>query len=137
MAEAFLLRVGFIHQNAPNGTAHAVMAARNWLLESGDSDVLIVPADLPLVRPEALRTLVRAHRRRGSVASVLSAEVKGRAFGSPLARGLKPRASTAAFSTPGFAVLIREANEGRQSLGPLPPPRPLLTGGRTSTKTCL
>jgi hypothetical protein len=27
--------------------------------------------------------------------------VKGRAFGSPLARGLKPRASTAAFSTPG------------------------------------
>jgi len=28
-------------------------------------------------------------------------KVKGRAFGSPLARGLKPRASTAAFSTPG------------------------------------
>ena len=27
--------------------------------------------------------------------------VKGRAFGSPLARGLKPRARTAAFSTPG------------------------------------
>jgi bifunctional UDP-N-acetylglucosamine pyrophosphorylase/glucosamine-1-phosphate N-acetyltransferase len=52
------------------------MAARNWLRESGDSDVLIVPADLPLVRPEALRTLVRAHRRRGSVASVLSAEVE-------------------------------------------------------------
>ena len=34
--------------------------------------------------------------------------VKGRAFGSPLTRGLKPRASTAEIP-PGFAVLSREA----------------------------
>jgi len=34
--------------------------------------------------------------------------IKGRVFGSPLTRGLKPRASTAEIP-PGFAVLVREA----------------------------
>ena len=44
--------------------------------------------------------------------------VKGRAFGSPLARGLKPRASTAEIP-PGFAVLIREAmRAGKPGVSP-------------------
>ncbi len=92
MEEALLLRVDFIHQDGPNGTADAVLAARNWLRESGDSDVLIVPADLPLVRPAALRTLVRAHRRRENAASVLGAEVKGRAFAAEVDPRSKPGA---------------------------------------------
>ena len=46
--------------------------------------------------------------------------VKGRVFGSPLARGLKPRASTAAFSTPAKPALICFANEDCKAPGPRP-----------------
>jgi bifunctional UDP-N-acetylglucosamine pyrophosphorylase/glucosamine-1-phosphate N-acetyltransferase len=76
MEEALLLGVGFIHQKEPKGTAGAVLAARNLLRENADSDILIVPADLPLVRPAALRTLLLAHRRGGNAATVLSADIE-------------------------------------------------------------
>ena len=54
--------------------------------------------------------------------------VKGRAFGSPLARGLKPRASTAEIP-PGFAVLIREAMRAGKPGVSLPFTKRLSQGG--------
>jgi len=54
--------------------------------------------------------------------------VKGRAFGSPLARGLKPQASTAEIP-PGFAVLIREAMKAGKPGVSLPFTKRLSQGG--------
>jgi len=47
-----------------------------------------------------------------------SSRVKGRAFGSPLARGLFPRASTAEVDPQAKPALIRFANEDCKARGP-------------------
>jgi len=63
----------FALQEEQKGTGHAVMVA---LEEMGPSftEVLVLPGDAPLVRTETLGMLIEA-RRRGAVASLLSAEL--------------------------------------------------------------
>jgi bifunctional UDP-N-acetylglucosamine pyrophosphorylase/glucosamine-1-phosphate N-acetyltransferase len=65
--------VDFAFQEERRGTGHAVLAAKSALPAAGD--VLVVPGDLPLLRPAALKALVARHRRRGNSATVLSAVV--------------------------------------------------------------
>jgi bifunctional UDP-N-acetylglucosamine pyrophosphorylase/glucosamine-1-phosphate N-acetyltransferase len=65
--------VEFTFQEERRGTGHAVLAAKSALRIAGD--VLVVPGDLPLLRPAALKALVARHRRRGNAATVLSAVV--------------------------------------------------------------
>jgi bifunctional UDP-N-acetylglucosamine pyrophosphorylase/glucosamine-1-phosphate N-acetyltransferase len=62
-------------QRERRGTGHAVLAARAALRSAGACDVLVVPGDLPLLRPAALKSLATRHRRRGNAATVLSATV--------------------------------------------------------------
>ena len=62
-------------QEKRRGTGHAVLAARPALRSAGACDVLVVPGDLPLLRPAALKALAARHRRRGNAATVLSAVV--------------------------------------------------------------
>jgi bifunctional UDP-N-acetylglucosamine pyrophosphorylase / glucosamine-1-phosphate N-acetyltransferase len=57
------------------GTARAVAAAKSALAGEEASDLLILPADRPLVRTETLRELLTYHRRRRAVLTVMSAEV--------------------------------------------------------------
>ena len=90
MAEALPLGVEFVHQEERKGTGHAVSAARSGS-RSQAGDVLIVPGDLPLLRPAALKALFALHRRRGNAATVLSAERRG----SGGIRADRPRAATA------------------------------------------
>ena len=59
-------------QPEPRGTGDAVRSAREAL--AGVDDVLVLSGDTPLLRAEALRELVEAHRRDGAVATVLSFE---------------------------------------------------------------
>lgn len=60
-----------IRQTVRKGTGHAVMmAARHF--KTGTGDVLIWPGDMPLVKTETLRELIRRHRALKSQASVLS-----------------------------------------------------------------
>ena len=56
--------VVFAHQARRLGTAHAVMAARPALRGRSGADVLIINADLPLLRPATLRPLIARHRGR-------------------------------------------------------------------------
>ncbi len=56
------------------GTAHAVLQARR-ALAGFEGDVLVLNGDVPLVRPATLRGLLRHHRRRGALATVLSMTV--------------------------------------------------------------
>ena len=62
-------------QTERRGTGHAVLAAKASLRPSGEGDILVVPGDLPLIRPAALKALLARHRRRGNAATVLSAFV--------------------------------------------------------------
>jgi bifunctional UDP-N-acetylglucosamine pyrophosphorylase/glucosamine-1-phosphate N-acetyltransferase len=53
----------FVEQKAQLGTAHAVMAAKKILQNDLDGNLLVMNGDLPLIRPETLRPLVRQHLR--------------------------------------------------------------------------
>jgi bifunctional UDP-N-acetylglucosamine pyrophosphorylase/glucosamine-1-phosphate N-acetyltransferase len=58
-------------QEQPLGTGDAVAAARR-ALAGFEGDVLVVPGDAPLLRPEVLEELLETHRREGPAATVLS-----------------------------------------------------------------
>jgi bifunctional UDP-N-acetylglucosamine pyrophosphorylase / glucosamine-1-phosphate N-acetyltransferase len=60
-------------QEPQRGTGHALLVARKAL--AGARHVLVVPGDAPLLRPETLSALVRAHEQSGAAATILSAEV--------------------------------------------------------------
>ena len=63
----------FVVQEEPLGTGHAVLAARGAV--GRVDEVLVVGGDFDPVTPEDVRALLRLHRRTGSAASILTAEV--------------------------------------------------------------
>ncbi|MCR4391864.1 MAG: NTP transferase domain-containing protein [Candidatus Acetothermia bacterium] len=69
--EAFSARgVRFVDQGEPRGTGHAVLSAQ---AEVSAQRFLVLPGDVPLVPPEALRALLRCHRERRATVSLLTA----------------------------------------------------------------
>jgi bifunctional UDP-N-acetylglucosamine pyrophosphorylase / glucosamine-1-phosphate N-acetyltransferase len=56
-------------QRQPRGTAHAVLAAKSAIAQSGD-DILVVYGDTPLIRPATLQRL-RSPLAKGAAVSVL------------------------------------------------------------------
>ena len=60
-------------QEEPLGTGDAVRCARA-ALEGFGGDVLVLNGDVPVLRPETIRTLVETHRAAGAAATVLSFE---------------------------------------------------------------
>ncbi len=65
--------VTFVDQGEPLGTGHAVLAAERAV--GSASEVLVVGGDYDPVTPGDVRELLRVHRRTGSAASILTAEV--------------------------------------------------------------
>jgi bifunctional UDP-N-acetylglucosamine pyrophosphorylase / glucosamine-1-phosphate N-acetyltransferase len=64
----------FADQKEQHGTGHAVMAAgERYFGYAGD--LLVLPGDVPLVRPETLEEFIRFHRNGRFIASVLTADV--------------------------------------------------------------
>ena len=57
--------VHFVNQKDGQGTGQAVFSAKNALLRHRNDDVLIVPGDMPLLRPGTLKGLIGLHRRHG------------------------------------------------------------------------
>ncbi|MEW6724229.1 MAG: bifunctional UDP-N-acetylglucosamine diphosphorylase/glucosamine-1-phosphate N-acetyltransferase GlmU [Bacillota bacterium] len=66
--------VEYALQPEQKGTGHAVNCARP-LLAGFNGNVLVVFADNPLLSPETLREVIRAHQTSGAQATVLTAEV--------------------------------------------------------------
>ncbi len=88
MSEASSKRVYFIHQKEQLGTAHAVLGARSILLKEKKRDVLVINADLPLLRPETLKPMLNSHKRKGNSLTFLSAELENpTGFGRVLRSG--------------------------------------------------
>ncbi len=66
--------IDFVHQQQQLGTGHAVQVA--WEeLASFSGTVLLLCADVPLLRRETLDKLLKVHRTSGATVSVLSAEI--------------------------------------------------------------
>jgi bifunctional UDP-N-acetylglucosamine pyrophosphorylase/glucosamine-1-phosphate N-acetyltransferase len=69
------------------GSGHAALQARDALAQF-DGDVLLLCADVPLLRPETLKALLAAHRRADSLATVLTMVVQdARKYGRVIANG--------------------------------------------------
>jgi bifunctional UDP-N-acetylglucosamine pyrophosphorylase/glucosamine-1-phosphate N-acetyltransferase len=69
--EAGSLNVEPVHQKVLLGAAYAGLAARGVLKDFEDRDLLILGANLPLVRPPAMKSLLAFHRKRGNSATWL------------------------------------------------------------------
>ncbi|MBN2207202.1 MAG: bifunctional UDP-N-acetylglucosamine diphosphorylase/glucosamine-1-phosphate N-acetyltransferase GlmU [Candidatus Aminicenantes bacterium] len=67
--------VVFAHQAKRLGTAHALLTARPALRGRPAADVLVINADLPLLRPATLRPLIARHRRRKNALTFMTAEL--------------------------------------------------------------
>lgn len=63
--------VAFVDQGEPRGTGHAVLAAREVVTSAA---FLVLPGDVPLVPPDALRALVHCHRENRALVSFLTME---------------------------------------------------------------
>ena len=67
--------IEFVEQRVPRGTGDAASVALTASSFDGDAedDLLLVPADTPLLRPETLATLAREHRAADAAAPLLTA----------------------------------------------------------------
>ncbi len=55
------------------GTGHAVMQAAPFFEDADEDDILILCGDAPLVRPEAIEAMEKAHKSSGNDVTVMSA----------------------------------------------------------------
>ena len=78
--------IEFVEQRVQRGTGDAVSVALTAFSDEPDldGDVLVMPGDAPLVRPEVLARLARDHREADAAATLLTAEL------DELTVGLRP-----------------------------------------------
>jgi bifunctional UDP-N-acetylglucosamine pyrophosphorylase/glucosamine-1-phosphate N-acetyltransferase len=72
------LPLEFVEQHLQRGTGDAVAVGLTALPDDDDEDdrdVLVVPGDTPLLRPETIAELVAEHRHSGAACTVLTARV--------------------------------------------------------------
>ena len=76
------LPLGFVEQRVQNGTGEAVAVGLTGLpeddldlLDADDGDVMVLPGDTPLIRPETLRSLAVEHRLSGAACTLLTARM--------------------------------------------------------------
>jgi len=68
--------VRFVEQKIDRGNGDAVLIGLSGFDDfNDDEDVLVVPADLPLLRPAAVEELLETHRETGAACTILSVEV--------------------------------------------------------------
>jgi bifunctional UDP-N-acetylglucosamine pyrophosphorylase/glucosamine-1-phosphate N-acetyltransferase len=72
----------FVEQRVQNGTGDAVAVGLTGLpdddldaLEADDGDVIVLPGDTPLIRPQTLAALVLEHRLSGAACTLLTARM--------------------------------------------------------------
>src|SRR5205823_14953431 len=72
------LKIDVVEQRAPRGTGDAASAALTAFPHDDDledGDLLVLPGDTPLVRPQTLVDLLRRHRETDAAATVLTAHL--------------------------------------------------------------
>jgi bifunctional UDP-N-acetylglucosamine pyrophosphorylase/glucosamine-1-phosphate N-acetyltransferase len=71
------LPIEFVEQRVQRGTGDAASVALTAFADDPDTDgdIIVMPGDAPLVRPEVLARLATEHRERDAAATVLTAEL--------------------------------------------------------------
>lgn len=106
-------KVGFVVQKNQLGTAHAVLSAKEILAKKKKKDLLIINADLPLLRPQTLRPFVALHQREGNALTFLSADLENpTGFGRILRSGKKIERIVEERDASSSERRIREINAG-------------------------
>ncbi len=102
--------VEFIEQRTPRGTGDAVAVALTAfsdddydLIEDFDDDVLVLPGDLALLRPETIAALVEDHQRESRAATLLTAPA-GYGRGRGVIRGRDGRIVALTHDTAGETI---------------------------------
>jgi bifunctional UDP-N-acetylglucosamine pyrophosphorylase / glucosamine-1-phosphate N-acetyltransferase len=67
--------IEFVEQRVQRGTGDAVSVGLTGLLDDDEDDVLVLPGDTPLLRPETVAALVERHIETDAAATVLTAEL--------------------------------------------------------------
>jgi bifunctional UDP-N-acetylglucosamine pyrophosphorylase/glucosamine-1-phosphate N-acetyltransferase len=67
--------ISFIFQKKQLGTAHAVKAASTALKKEIGNDLLVMNGDLPLIRNETLKPLIKNHREQGNSLTFLTTDL--------------------------------------------------------------
>ena len=74
----------FVEQRVQNGSGDAVAVGLTGIpdddldaLDADDGDVIVLPGDTPLIRPETLAALVLEHRLSGAACTLLTARMEG------------------------------------------------------------
>jgi bifunctional UDP-N-acetylglucosamine pyrophosphorylase/glucosamine-1-phosphate N-acetyltransferase len=73
------LRLEFVEQHRQRGTGDALAVGLTGLPEHDDEDdrdVLVLPGDTPLLRPETVAALVAEHRHSGAACTILTARLE-------------------------------------------------------------
>jgi bifunctional UDP-N-acetylglucosamine pyrophosphorylase / glucosamine-1-phosphate N-acetyltransferase len=105
--------LGFVRQDPPNGTGHAVQVAREQFAGQPGGTLLVVNGDLPLLRRETLEALLAAHRRSGDAATLLTVELDDpAAYGRVLRDAGGVRAIVEAKDATAEERAVREINAG-------------------------
>jgi bifunctional UDP-N-acetylglucosamine pyrophosphorylase / glucosamine-1-phosphate N-acetyltransferase len=72
------LPLDFVEQHVQRGTGDAVMVGLTAFPDEDDlddGDVVVLPGDTPLLRPETVANLLREHRMSGAACSILTADL--------------------------------------------------------------
>ncbi|HVA10121.1 MAG TPA: NTP transferase domain-containing protein [Acidimicrobiales bacterium] len=72
------MHIEFVEQETQSGTGDALAVGLTGLPDDDieEEDVVVLPGDTPLLRPQTLAALVRHHRAHGAGATLLTAEVE-------------------------------------------------------------
>ncbi|MGB6973703.1 MAG: NTP transferase domain-containing protein [Terracidiphilus sp.] len=118
--------IQFIEQSGQGGVLHALQSARKAL--AGFDQVLIVPCDLPLLRPETLERLLQAHRKQRAAMTILAASLTSGRKAAASASGVFAIQSQAmlrhlgkARNLAGLADFLRAAGEPVAAVEPADP----------------
>ncbi|MCX7948028.1 MAG: sugar phosphate nucleotidyltransferase [candidate division WOR-3 bacterium] len=66
--------IKFVYQNEPLGTGHAVMQVIPYIRDK-DMDVLVMPADAPLIRIDTMKELYKFHKENDAIVTILTTEI--------------------------------------------------------------
>ncbi|HEY9160806.1 MAG TPA: NTP transferase domain-containing protein [Desulfomonilia bacterium] len=62
-------------QDPPLGTGHAVLVARELLVQLNCDDIIIIPGDMPLIRKESVERLIGIYKSSGAEMGILTARL--------------------------------------------------------------
>jgi len=70
------MNVEFVIQTKQLGTGHAVLSAKRFLENNQEKNVLVMNGDLPLIKPETLKSLWIHHKKEKNALTLLTAEME-------------------------------------------------------------